>query len=332
MKKNTIRKTIILGIIMLFVGANIIPNINGIFTLNNKDNINNFKDRKINFTPKMVFSNPTQTSSSLSPNGTVKVSIRSDIGGSDLTSISKTLREIPVYPSFTFTEFDFTDISVEIDQTYYIVIKTSDISNDDLFGCVYGDETNYSRGEAWRGPNWQPTSRDFCFETINSSGQVDQYQYEYYTDPEWPEIPYFYELICDSAPRAQSFKPNSSSLDKVKLWLNRRMFLTQLEIIDTKGGLGVRALVRNIGEEEAVNVTCSISFSSGIIIFPNGGNVIKNITSLVPFEKKPINTFVLGFGGFGYYPMYVTISAKALNAFKIEKTYPVKVLFCFVML
>jgi hypothetical protein len=333
MHKNDLSKAIVLGIILLFANVSMLPTINGKFTVNNADDVNNVHDGKISTAPRLIFPDTQQTSCISSPNGTITVSIRGSLSGSDLTSVSKTYKQIVPYPSFTYTEFDFLDINVNPGQTYYIVIQTSDITWEDYLYAVIGKETNYTRGEAWYKSynSWNPDpTGDFCFETITGSGQVDQYQYEYLTFPEYPEIPYgTTPALEDAKAIAQSFKPTSSSLAKVKFWLVRLPIGGPLEI-SIKGGIGIQASIKNIEIEEIVNVTSSISFSGGSIIFPPQGNVIKNIGSIAPNEEKTIRAFVLGFGGFNM-PMTITISAEYNNLVIIKREFEVMIFLCFVI-
>jgi hypothetical protein len=78
------------------------------------------------------------------------VSIRSDINGSDLVSISKSPNEIPDWPNGDWVEFDFPDININVDWEYFIVCKTycgeQHISG---YAWVFGYYTSYTKGDTW---------------------------------------------------------------------------------------------------------------------------------------------------------------------------------------
>lgn len=113
------------------------------------------------------------------------VSIRSDINGSDLTSVSVNYSEIPTYGNFDWIEFDFSDISVNIGKTYFIV-ATCDCG---CWTCPYGEAFFWNRssgdeypfGFIWVNSTYDPewhsyTGSDLCFETyglIENNGQID---------------------------------------------------------------------------------------------------------------------------------------------------------------
>lgn len=70
-----------------------------------------------------------------------------------------------------------------------------------------------------------------------------------------------------------------------------------LEIESITGGFGVTAMIRNTGDEDAINVAWNITFKGGMIFVPNGRNVRGNIPSLAPDETAFLTTPVFGFAG-----------------------------------
>jgi hypothetical protein len=102
------------------------------------------------------------------PTTDIIVSIRNSLTGPDLTVSSKSPNQIPTTP--TWIEFDFNDISVTPENTYYIVIKTSDGSSYNAYEWGFGYYTSYTRGSFWKsdnsGSSWSEyTYYDFCFKT-----------------------------------------------------------------------------------------------------------------------------------------------------------------------
>ena len=109
------------------------------------------------------------------------VSIRSDLNGEDLTSVTVSASEIPSIADWI--NFDFPDITVNEEETYYIVAKTdSDIEYHWLI--AYNQDVDYyEQGSGWfnnmsMGGHWinwdeyqfhQPYN-DYCFKTYSYTG------------------------------------------------------------------------------------------------------------------------------------------------------------------
>jgi hypothetical protein len=140
----------------------------------------------------------------------LEVSIRNDLFGDDLTFISIPSEDIPRQGSWF--ECDFSDIDVEINETYYLIINQ--VGNGQFIW--YGNQNNdfypdgycYSNDENTQ--EWVNLSKifenlDFCFKTysygdnlppespvINGSntGKIDEdYIYEFYSiDPEGNDV------------------------------------------------------------------------------------------------------------------------------------------------
>lgn len=97
------------------------------------------------------------------------VSIRRDLDGDNLTTISKSPGEIPA--TATWIEFDFDDIAISPGQLYFIVCSTSDGDTANYYDWRNSyDEDTYPKGDAWYYPKgyywykWEPYF-DFCFKT-----------------------------------------------------------------------------------------------------------------------------------------------------------------------
>lgn len=141
----------------------------------------------------------------------LKISIKEDLKGEDLTYLELPSNQIPT--SFDWVEFNFPDIAVIPEKTYYIVASTtSTMDGDILWKTTIGPTDYYERGKAWysidSGNTWQDHKEsDNCFKTytygenlppntptINgvSKGKINEYYNctVYTTDPDGDDILY----------------------------------------------------------------------------------------------------------------------------------------------
>jgi len=113
------------------------------------------------------------------------ISIRNDINGEDLTSISSPASHIST--NLNWVNFDFPDITVNVEETYYIVAETNSYLEYHWFLSFNEDIDYYEQGSGWfknvtLGPyfiNYDEFAIpyiDFCFKTYAYSGkQSDLY-------------------------------------------------------------------------------------------------------------------------------------------------------------
>lgn len=113
--------------------------------------------------------------------GELKISIRSELEGNDLTEIVLDDSEIGQY--FIWYDFDFKDISVNPGETYFIVWEQQGFGDEENKNWIYwgyGVETSYAKGSAFDLDNgvwhvhhgWPGTyivDLDFCFTTYGKS-------------------------------------------------------------------------------------------------------------------------------------------------------------------
>jgi hypothetical protein len=203
MQKSLVRKGLVLGIIILFVGASIIPIISGddidsnltsnkskyikkVCTKGDRDQIDQ-SQLVIENDGQIIRDNiwgaqgikPTykiQTRVFLAickignPPNDVTISIRDSLSGPDLTITSIPKDQIPPYPGILWLEANYDDVEVIPQQSYYIVARTTggDSSNYYLW---YGSTGNpYPNGELWYSEDygyWWGViwDKDLCFET-----------------------------------------------------------------------------------------------------------------------------------------------------------------------
>jgi PKD repeat protein len=112
------------------------------------------------------------------PSGNYIVSIRSSLDGNDLTSITIPASYIPPYP-YTWIQFDFQNIHVIPENTYYIVTYVTGYEGSHYIGwggCSSGDY--YTRGSAYYKPfaswPWEPhwVIFDFNFKTYGYNNNL----------------------------------------------------------------------------------------------------------------------------------------------------------------
>ena len=110
-----------------------------------------------------------------SPSKELKVSIRkSSLSSSDIVYVTKSASQIPTNP--TWVEFDFSDISVEIEGTYYIVAITYGTGK---YGWGIAESDKYSKGKAYYsyngGGSWNEwlEPHDHTFKTFGTSSGPD---------------------------------------------------------------------------------------------------------------------------------------------------------------
>ena len=111
----------------------------------------------------------------------ITVTIRNDLNGTDLTSKTINADKAGIKASGTWVYFDFNDITVIPEETYYIVCYANDGELEGNCYCwLFGLNDTYTRGEAWYYNNtagkwmtlWEATGfdpewiePDLCFKT-----------------------------------------------------------------------------------------------------------------------------------------------------------------------
>jgi len=117
------------------------------------------------------------------------VSIREDLNGTDLVSISKNPNLINCSGPDDWVEFDFQDISVTPENTYYIVAKCQCGNVSNTYLTIWCNWAEYTRGAFWR-KNSEGWSRsavnpgqgwghdDIPFETYGSHAEIPSLEIE----------------------------------------------------------------------------------------------------------------------------------------------------------
>jgi len=269
-------KGLVFGIIILFLGASVLPSISGYIwrpnisaneiCILNQDLLDQSQDiyeagYALAYTqwPAQSFIPSLETLTRIellitrgpTTSYSVKISIRDNLLGYDIVSVTLQPEDFPIYPQIQWTEIDFLDTYVVPGETCYIVCTTNQPIGDYNW---WGNGNNlYEKGQAYfsydQGSSWvtQPTI-DLCFKT---------YGEEYQPAP-------------------------------------------VLEIKDVKGGFGkISAILNNIGGEDATNVDWKISVKGGILGFINvetTGNITLIPASLIGSETVQTDKIIFGLG------------------------------------
>lgn len=87
----------------------------------------------------------------------LSITIRKKLNGTDLTSSYISPNQIPYYTNWI--EFDFPDIEVEIDETYYIIIHTNSPPGESYrwLDDYNLDDDSYERGKQWQSNDYGVT-------------------------------------------------------------------------------------------------------------------------------------------------------------------------------
>ena len=117
----------------------------------------------------------------------ITVSIRDALNGTDLTSKTINTDEVEIKKSATWVNFDFDDIKVTPEETYYIVCIGSDGSDQNCYCWLFDIGDKYPRGEGWWynetsatwitlwelfefDPQWEEP--DLCFKTYFRDSEI----------------------------------------------------------------------------------------------------------------------------------------------------------------
>ena len=108
----------------------------------------------------------------------ITVSIRDALNGTDLTAKTINADDVGIPGSGKWVHFNFDDITVIPEETYYIVCIGSDGSDQNCYCWLFDFDDKYTRGEAWysfnNGVSWDTVSEinpqypdaDYCFKTF----------------------------------------------------------------------------------------------------------------------------------------------------------------------
>ena len=105
--------------------------------------------------------------------GNLTIAIRYQLNGEDVVNKTLSPDQIPKNGDGQWITFDFSDVDIWVDTTYYIVVYSDGGDEDNYYRWYYGDNNPYSNGYAQystnAGNSWNSlTNIDFCFRTYSS--------------------------------------------------------------------------------------------------------------------------------------------------------------------
>jgi hypothetical protein len=216
------------------------------------------------------------------------------------------MRETQVEPSevetenFSWIEFDFTDLIVNIDQTYYIVGYTENVTDNWYLWSANNYSASYPNGDAWistdEGDNWTNKSRTK-------------------SKPKPFPVPHPLGIMVPFDDDNQSdmcFKTYGKDA-------------TELEISFQFFGKGLYTTIKNIGTVNATGVTFEINVKGGMLggINETTGGIY--LPPIEPDEEVLFNTTLFGLGF-----VDVTASVYASNARLVTKATEGIVIFSYI--
>jgi hypothetical protein len=194
--------------------------------------------------------------------GKLEISIRSELSGPDLTSIIVDGTNISGFEEH-WAEFDFPDIGMEPEQTYYIIWSTIDSDSTNYFVWGYGDHNPYDRGDAytyspddgWRINEGTPDHPDidFCFKTYGRDNQPPNfltisgtvtgipdvtYDYDFTNcvDPEGDDMTYHVEW--GDGGMDEGFVESDGAFTLSHTWTKRGDYVIKAKLVDDYGAEG----------------------------------------------------------------------------------------------
>jgi hypothetical protein len=227
------------------------------------------------------------------------VAIRENLTKENIVEISLHPDDF-IVDNFSWLEFDFDDIWVDVGHIYYIVCYTQNVSDNWYVWAAVNDSESYPQGCAWvsfdGGNTWGNESYTENQDYLNSQGTLNY-------------------LDRDDNTSDMCFKTYGIQF-------------TELEIDIINIGLGFSAIITNIGDATAWEVEWSIhSKCRGIFRLINITSE-GDISELVAGDSFTISTgFFVGFG-----PIQTTVSVKALNAPEVSESSDGFLFFIFVIL
>lgn len=207
-----------------------------------------------------------------------------------------------VIENFTWLEFDFEDILVTVGQTYYIVCYTENITDNWYAWAANNDSESYPYGCAWvsidDGDTWTN-------ESIPASNEESW-------NPDNGVAP----LNNDDSESDMCFK--TYGLEE----------MTELDIEIISAGIGFDVVITNIGDAIALELEWTITAQGGIL-----GLINRNVTDMAlelgvnEFITVSLLEIIFGFG-----PVKITATAKALNAPEVSDSTDGFIIFIFIII
>ena len=227
------------------------------------------------------------------------LAIREELTEENIVETSLNPEEF-VIENYSWLEFDFEDIWVTVGQTYYIVCYTENVTDNWYAWAANNDSESYPNGCAWvsldDGDTWTNDS-------VSASNE------EAWT-PDNGVAP----LNNDDNESDMCFKTYG-------------LEATELDIEITSAGIGFDVVITNIGDAIAWELEWTITVQGGILDLIN-----MNVTDTVP--ELGVNESITVSSGimFGFGPVKITATAKALNAPEVSDSIDGFIIFIFIII
>ena len=193
------------------------------------------------------------------PFGDIILILRNSINGTDLATSSKPANILPLEPAM-WIEFNFTNISVQPGQTYYLIVLGNDYwdRSAHLYWGISSSDV-YLNGSSWRYDyptnKWiQKPDNDYCFKTYGfnntppntptitgkTNGKAGvEYEYEIYIeDPDGDDVDYCIDFDDGFVPRLRGwYSPSPLTLKHNKSWDYRGTYTVRAKAIDIYGAV-----------------------------------------------------------------------------------------------
>jgi hypothetical protein len=191
-----------------------------------------------------------------SPSGNLFISIRDSLNGDDLASASISVHDIPPLEQSDWVEFDFPDISVIPEKSYYIIWHADDLwdSSNFVIWRKHGDDP-YLKGRLfwYNGLEWvdEYPTEDFCFRTYGLNNQPPntpiingptsgkagtEYEYKLKSiDSDDDDITYCIDWGADTGEICIGPYPSDLEVTASHTWISEGEFTIKVKAIDVYG-------------------------------------------------------------------------------------------------
>jgi hypothetical protein len=230
--------------------------------------------------------------------GYLNCSIRNSLDSNDLTSTSIKAADIREKPGAWY-EFDFPDINITTEETYYIILGTDNYQTECYWGL--GIDNPYTRGDSWWCDKNNPWTLiedyskflDTCFRTYGykignppsaptitgPNDGISGTSYEFIfnaVDPDGDQVKYLIDW-GDSKTDKTIFNPSGIDVIVVHTWDKKGTYVIKVRVQDSSGLVGPETKK-------------SVSMPRSRVLITPLLTLMENYLNLLPFFQKLLNT------------------------------------------